>query len=596
MQAGPGDLLRALAVAIGFPAAAYAIGASIAAWDRRLDRQEQFCVAWAVGLAWLALGQFVGFSLGLRSVAFPLLWLAAPVSAAAARWWRAGGPPRAGAAPAVGLVLLGYVHLVLIQALLSAYEGGSWFYDWWMHYDEALVFLGRQEVGTRWLGRYTLASRTPLFNLSASWPMAIAGEAFWVFQLAASLANFAVVPAAALVIRDLSGPRAARLALLLAPMNLWIMHNAWFTWPKMLCAAYLLIALHFHLKALRVRDSDPSGALGWALRGWVAGLLGFMTHQVAAVYLVAIAATSLGASIRSGFRPLPARHWAACGLAAVAIVGPWYAWTALEFGLRSAIASTPTMVMPSQAPLGAGTLLNAVPRNLLLSFFPDRLVGAARGGDTRAMTWYDLAMSLYFNQVPGLLTLSLTLFLLWRGAAWAASFLAGRARDAPGWPGGWWAAAGFAGLGGLGSLVLVPQVQAFGVAHAVMFPSAIVLAMAGWAALATAGGRLQRLVLVGMLAEFLLAFWVHVGVLALVLPDLPRDTVPNIYLKRSRHLTSLADLLGGGVPLAALACGAAQLGFCVKLLQGGKAVAGARPIRDPGSNPGGTPLANPPGL
>src|SRR5262249_38779701 len=92
--------------------------------------------------------------------------------------------------------------------------------------------------------------------------MGIAGCSFDAYQLASVLPSVCFVPAVYVLLRDLFDRRAAWLALPLAPLNLWLMHNAWFTWPKMLAAYYLVLALHFYLRSVRLRGADPARASG----------------------------------------------------------------------------------------------------------------------------------------------------------------------------------------------------------------------------------------------------------------------------------------------------------------------------------------------
>src|SRR5262249_18218206 len=140
--------------------------------------------------------------------------------------------PAVGAAPwaFAGLFALAYLQLVCIQGAFDNYRGGAWYFDWWMHFDEGVVFLGLKPITTTWSveHHYTLASRTPLYNLTTAAVMAAAGHDFAIYQLASALTNCAVVLAIALLARDFFGRRAALLALLLAPLNLWLLHNAWF--------------------------------------------------------------------------------------------------------------------------------------------------------------------------------------------------------------------------------------------------------------------------------------------------------------------------------------------------------------------------------
>jgi len=148
---------------------------------------------------------------------------------------------------------------VCIQMLLPIYVGGNWFGDWWMHYDEALVFRGERGVETEWFGLYTLASRTPLFNLVGAFLCRSPATTSGAFQLGSTLLNWCFVSALYLVLRDLFGVRAGRIGVVLASLNLWLLHNAWFTWPKMLVVYFLLLGLHFYCGSSNNARASPRG-------------------------------------------------------------------------------------------------------------------------------------------------------------------------------------------------------------------------------------------------------------------------------------------------------------------------------------------------
>src|SRR5262249_50086315 len=127
------------------------------------------------------------------------------------------------------------------------------------------------------------------------------------------------------------GARAARLGLVLATLNLWMLHNAWFTWPKMLTAYFLLLGLYFYLQSVRLRPADPRRAGRFFLAFWGSAMLGFLTHQVAVVYALALL---LHAAVLAWRRPAYRPSWrelAGLPVIALAVAGPWYAWLILSF-------------------------------------------------------------------------------------------------------------------------------------------------------------------------------------------------------------------------------------------------------------------------
>ncbi len=316
---------RVAGVAVGFPLLAWAFGSAVLGRFTRLDREERFAASFGVGFAAVALCAFVAFALHAPQPVFNVG--AVVLLLGAALWCRLTTPPRPAedARPVWALAAvfgLAYLHLVCIQALLPAYRGSYWFFDWWMHFDEACVFLGDRPVDTVWANGYTLASRTPLFNLATAFVMGLAGHDFDIYQLASAATNVCFVLPLYLLVRDLFGRGAAWLALLLAPLNLWMLHNAWFTWPKMLATYYLVLGLHFYLRSLRQRRADPGRGAEYFFCFVVSSLLGFLTHQVGAVYVLPLLLHAVVMALRDrAYRPRLS-ELLACALAALALGGP----------------------------------------------------------------------------------------------------------------------------------------------------------------------------------------------------------------------------------------------------------------------------------
>lgn len=90
------------------------------------------------------------------------------------------------------------------------------------------------------------------------------------------------------MLRDLAGARLARVALVLVPLNLWMLHVAWFTWSKMLAGYFLLLGLHCYLQFVQRRQSEPAVAWRYFVGFWVCSWTGFLTHQVGLLYIAAL--------------------------------------------------------------------------------------------------------------------------------------------------------------------------------------------------------------------------------------------------------------------------------------------------------------------
>jgi hypothetical protein len=556
--------VRIAAVALGFPLLSFSFGWAVLGRVRGLDPAERFTAAWGAGYAFLAAAQFLAFVVHAPQPWFHLGVVALMLAVAVlGRRPATDAAPSAGLWPLAGVCALAYLHVLCVQALLPQYVGSDWWGDWRMHYDEALVFAGRLSVETQWqgAGTYTLASRTPLFNLAAAFALSGAGDDFPVFQVAASALSGCFLPAVYLVLRDLFGERAGRLGLLLGALNLWLLHNAWFTWSKMLAAYFLVLGLYFCLRWLRDRQTDPSAAWRWFFLCWVSGLLGFLTHQVAAVYLgiLVLHAAVLVVSRRAPWPGL--RRLALLPAAALLLVGPWYAWLVGQFGLDKVLHSTPVTQMEKES-MPALAYLESVASNLYASVVPLGLYETLSEGPATWGALYRGVTAFYFSLLPGALTLSLTLFLL---AALIrnlcrpgrAALLAGLRR--PGWSATW----AFALLGAVGAAALHPKTYTHGIAHAALFPSVVVLAALAWGRLSQGSRPWAALVCAGMVAEFAAMFWSHVWLTGQPLLLDPKNI--NVWEKSAYQLVFLADHLAGVRPAVIAATVAVQLGLVVLL-------------------------------
>jgi 4-amino-4-deoxy-L-arabinose transferase-like glycosyltransferase len=557
---------RIAAAVVGFPLLPFLFGWSVLGRVAGLDRTERFTAAWAVGYAFLAAVEFLAFLTRAPQPWFHLGVLVLMLAATAFLWRRPQALATAEFWPLAGGWALSYGHLLLVQALLPHYVGSDWWGDWHMHYQEAQVFLGRLPVDTEWVGagRYTLASRTPLFNLAAAFLLSVVGDDFWAFQVADAALNCCWVPAVYLLLRELFGVRAARLGLLLAPLNVWLLHNAWFTWPKMLAAYFLVLALYCYLRWLRQR---PAG--GWFLACWLCGLLGFLTHQVAAVYLLVLVlhAAALLAPRRATWPRL--RDLTLLPATALLLVAPWYAWLFVQFGVHKVFLGTPVTQMEEQAqpPLA---YLGAVAYNLFASVVPVDLWEALWA---QPRTWDEIyrgLTALYFSLLPGALTVSLSLFLV---AALVRAGWSGLRR--PAWSATW----AFVLLGGLGAALLHPRACTHGIAHAALFPSVLVLAALAWGRLSQAPRAWTALVCAGMVVEFAAPFWSHVYLTAW--PEV-LDLYPyNLRLKAEHHLLFLADGLAPVRPVVIAGALTVQLALA-GLLAGWLSRPGPERLQNPG--------------
>jgi hypothetical protein len=571
MTDGMALALRIAGVAVGFPLVTWAFGSAVVGRFTRLDREERFAASFGVGIAAAALCAFIAFVLHAPQPLFNLAAVALMLGFAL--WCRLTTEKRAddGAAPLwplAAVFVLAYLHLVCIQALLPAYRGSYWFFDWWMHYNEAQIFVGDEAVDTTWANGYTVASRTPLFNLATAFVMGTASHGFDTYQLASALTNICFVLSLYLLLRDLFGRRAAWLALLLAPLNVWMLHNAWFTWPKMLAAYYLILALHFYLRSLRLRAADPARAGSYFVCFGFAALLAYMTHQSTMFYVLPLLAHAAFMAWRDrAFIPWP-HELLACALLVLAAGGAWYGWLARTLGTDKILHSTPVSLSDDKATfspaaiatwmgydMGASVVPVGIGESFLTSVPADadapRWSVKVSGGDPRwflgppsLVELHRGVTQLYFSLLTGAVTLSLTAFLLVvtvrrlrRGPKLPASKTE---------PAGWaaWSAVWLFLIGGtLGGAFLHPGKIPWGIAHSAVFPTALVLAALAWGLLSRASQKVALLVCCGMVLEFVLMFWSHLWLLfhdpAILEPGASTDALYD------PDVTALNKALGG---------------------------------------------------
>jgi hypothetical protein len=415
MTEGQALAIRVVVVGLGLPIIAWVFGSSILGRLTNFDSVERFASSFGVSIAFLAVAQFLGFLLSAPQpyyaagvivfmLALALLCQATDPTKKKTLDWL---PPW----PLALLFFLGYLHLFCIQALLPAYRGSYWYFDWWMHYDEALIFVHRNDVTTEWANGYTVASRTPLFNLTTAFALGLTGGGFETYQMASVLPSCSFILALFLLVRELFGPRASWLALLLAPLNLWMLHNAWFTWPKMLAAYYIGLALYFYLRSLRIRSESPARGSEYFIAFGISAVLAFLTHQVALVYCVPLLLHAAAKACFDRVRRPRVTELLVCLLFAVPLAGPWYAWLAGNLGKDKILGSTPLTKGDESARFDLREIAEWISYNLRVSIDPVGIREALYPNPDRVELHRGLTQ-LYFSLFTGALTLSLTIFLI----------------------------------------------------------------------------------------------------------------------------------------------------------------------------------------
>jgi hypothetical protein len=153
------------------------------------------------------------------------------------------------------------------------------------------------DLASSLLAPYNFSSRGPLPGLASAPVALLAGgrppasfpeqgwqpfdaQGFMAYRLAMMVFACTAFVSVWDLTRRLAGDRAARFALLLAATTPFLVHEVWFTWPKMLAASFMLLA------AIETIEARPLRA------GLLAGI-GYLVHPVALLSLPVLALLAL---------------------------------------------------------------------------------------------------------------------------------------------------------------------------------------------------------------------------------------------------------------------------------------------------------------
>jgi len=382
---------------------------------RFLSPDEKAAVAGGFGFAFVGLSAFLAHLSGRDPMTInAAVWMAGVVAGVAAVAITGGGGRPKVSWPLLVLWALFYVTLIGFQGLTPVYAGGDWYGDWWEHYSIAQAYLGTEGGHTTvWFGDYNLASRTPLFSLAAAFAMSFFGDRFWVYQVACTFASSLVVLPLYLLARHLFGPAAARLGIGFCFFSTWLIHDATFTWMKLVCAYFLLLALVFYV---RLREH---GDARWLYACALCGALAFMSHQSAAYFLVALLADHWL------FRPRTPLSWRQAALAAAivaAVVAPWHLWVSHFYGVAGTVQANPVL---STGQPTLRRVLRGGAQNAVTSLVPVPFIDFVRGGRFTPERILRRVVDLYVGPLAGALTLSVIAGLLCTWRRPSAAFVRG---------------------------------------------------------------------------------------------------------------------------------------------------------------------------
>lgn len=153
------------------------------------------------------------------------------------------------------------------------------------------------ELGNSYFAPYNFSSRGPLAGIASAPIVLLSGgrppaeipelgwkpfdpTGFMAFRLAMTTLSCTALLSVWTLTRRLAGSSAARLSVLIAATTPFLLHEAWFTWPKLLAASFALLA------ALCLIEKRP------LLAGTLVGV-GYLMHPVALLSMPALALLAL---------------------------------------------------------------------------------------------------------------------------------------------------------------------------------------------------------------------------------------------------------------------------------------------------------------
>ncbi|NOZ64000.1 MAG: hypothetical protein GXO71_03555 [Caldiserica bacterium] len=234
------------------------------------------------------------------------------------------------------LIVTFFLTYLSFQAFLPLYSLGNWFGDWGMHYQLSQYYGGLQQVNWATLkifNVYSVASRTPLFNLDIAFHLSLFGrKEFYIFQIFSTFLNTWFILPLYLLFKEKIKYKYVFGLLLFMP---FIWRNATYTWNKFYTAYFVLLTLYFFLHR---KESFTYQIMGGIFSG-----LSIYAHQYALFYLlplwgyIALESSPYKEKIKA------LGIWLSIPLI---ILLPWYAWVVSLLGLKKTIFSSPVFWYP----------------------------------------------------------------------------------------------------------------------------------------------------------------------------------------------------------------------------------------------------------
>ncbi len=530
-----------------------------------LTVKECLALAGACGMALQGAVAFIGFLLGFSDRIFFILATAGILAAAIVLLLRKS--PAADSVKGFSwlyLLIVFWMTLAGIQLCVLIYSGAFFYGDWWMHYDIAQVYLGKQRMDTVHFGKYIFISRTPLFNLFSGYHLALLWNQFSTYQLSSILPGIFLLAAITLLVR----PGQVVLMLILLMLNPYMNCMMIYPWPKVLASLYMVCGIYFYLdlrKSLKPVFFSQSGvACGISLG------LAILSHPSTVLYVAAIIADNIWLHRKSLANVL--RQLLVPLVVSVGVLLPWILWSMYEYSPAEFFLAMSMTVITGAQTIATGTqtviqkLIDTF-RNAVSTLFPFLLYSALKDIIEKpdfGPLWNPL-FRFYYAVLPGALTITMS-FLLISGAV--KRYLRKIRPLQSVLPGSLFLIVLVIGF--LGGCILQPGFNLTGIVGESMTPMVILLLLVAAEYLYALPVKLRQMMLLMVAGEFLFSRGIHLFFLAI---NHPAILDGNADLKFENNLVFAGNLIATRWP-----AGIVIILFLILLVIGLKASsASARP-------------------